>query len=359
MIHDRKQLAHFDFSQIPNQSFVIKPNHGSKGKGILVLKRGEMIDKPDAQNLLQKISRLPFFKTTEKNPEKQLSFFAQGKMLTEYQLRRRCLDILDGKYSMTLTDKLIIEEKLIPGKGFESFCEYGLADIRIITFNLVPVAAMIRIPTKKSEGKANIAAGGIGAGIDLGSGELSTIFLKRKLYTNKFPNEYAHLQGKKIPFWDDLLFLSSKVQYFVNLGYLALDRVITTDGPKLLEINARAGLEVQNIADIKLKRVLDKIEDLKIEDPEKGVQITKALFSKANNKEISKAQILYLSQTGELRIFNNDNEENYPVVIEIDLKNTKNTLSPELFERFQNTKDATTLLKVSDDISLKSLKFHL
>jgi phosphoribosylamine-glycine ligase len=28
---------------------------------------------------------------------------------------------------------------------------------------------------------------------------------------------------------------------------LALDLVITDDGPKLLEINARAGLELQNI----------------------------------------------------------------------------------------------------------------
>jgi hypothetical protein len=36
-----------------------------------------------------------------------------------------------------------------------------------------------------------------------------------------------------------------------------------------LEINARAGLEVQKVSDTKLKNILDKIEDLKIIDPEK------------------------------------------------------------------------------------------
>jgi hypothetical protein len=82
---------------------------------------------------------------------------------------------------------------------------------------------------------------------------------KNKIYTTKFPDEYAHFQGRKIPFRNDILLYSSKVQYFVNLGYLALDRVITNTGPKLLEINARAGLEVQKIADIRLKSVLQKL----------------------------------------------------------------------------------------------------
>jgi hypothetical protein len=45
--------------------------------------------------------------------------------------------------------------------------------------------------------------------------------------------------------------------------------VITNDGPKLLEINARAGLEVQKVTDTRLARTLDKISDLKINDPEK------------------------------------------------------------------------------------------
>jgi len=45
--------------------------------------------------------------------------------------------------------------------------------------------------------------------------------------------------------------------------------VITNEGPKLLEINARAGLEVQKVSNTRLQKVLDKIEDLSIIDPEK------------------------------------------------------------------------------------------
>lgn len=34
------------------------------------------------------------------------------------------VDILDGKYSLTVTDQIIIEEKLVPGAGFQEFCEF-------------------------------------------------------------------------------------------------------------------------------------------------------------------------------------------------------------------------------------------
>lgn len=47
-------------------------------------------------------------------------------------------------------DKIIVEEKLVAGELFKEFCEFGLADIRVIVFNLVPVATMIRVPTKQS-----------------------------------------------------------------------------------------------------------------------------------------------------------------------------------------------------------------
>lgn len=93
-----------------------------------------------------------FFKREEDQTIKKSSayFEIQGKTINENDLRRNLLDILDGKFSMTTTDQVIIEEKLIPGEGFKEFCEFGLADLRIISFNLVPVAGMIRIPTKKS-----------------------------------------------------------------------------------------------------------------------------------------------------------------------------------------------------------------
>lgn len=72
-----------------------------------------------------------------------------------------------------------------------------------------------------------------------------------------------------MPYRDDILHYSAKIQYFVNIGYIALDRVITPTGPKILEINARAGNEIQNVSLTPLKQRLNKVEDLKIDTPEK------------------------------------------------------------------------------------------
>ncbi len=280
-ISTRKQLAAFDFQQLKEKSFVIKPNHWSKGKGILIptlISLPQQAQKPDDEKPFWKRPLTSFFRKKNADSAAGFGFQVQGKFVSEGDLRRAMVDILDGKHSLTMTDEIIIEEKLIPGEWFQEFCEFWLADLRIIVFNLVPVAAMIRIPTEKSGGKANLNAGGVGCGIDIGSGKIISMLYQGKIFSDKFPAEFASYQGKQIPFWNDILFHSSKVQYFVNLGYLALDRVITDKGPKLLEINARAGLEVQKVADIRLKRVLEKLNDMKIHDPEKALRSQKRSF---------------------------------------------------------------------------------
>jgi len=85
-------------------------------------------------------------------------FTIGGSSISETEFKRYLVDILHGKYSLTLgNDNILIEEKLIPGESYKPFCTHGLADIRVIVFNLVPVAAMIRVPTSASGGKANLA----------------------------------------------------------------------------------------------------------------------------------------------------------------------------------------------------------
>jgi hypothetical protein len=263
---------------------------------------------------------------------------------------------------MTNNDSILIEEKIIPGTEFKAFCTYGLADIRIIVFNLVPVAAMVRIPTEKSGGKANIAAGGIGCGIDLKSGKIFSSFIEGKLHKKHFPKESLSYQDKKIPFRDDLLFFSSKIQYFVNLGFLALDRVITEDGPKLLEINARAGLEIQKIADVRLKNVLHKIGDIQVQDPQKGVEIAKTLLGQPEEHLGKNQKILYLSQRGILKIQKEEKEtpsNEIEIEVTVDLNKTKNYASPELREQLQNTKHALHIELPENSILLRQLEFSL
>ena len=45
-----------------------------------------------------------------------------------------------------------------------------MPDVRVVVYRGVPVMAMIRLPTRASDGKANLNLGGVGAGIDIASG---------------------------------------------------------------------------------------------------------------------------------------------------------------------------------------------
>ena len=61
------------------------------------------------------------------------------------------VDILHGSFSLYgSSDIVVIEELLSPGIDFTAFCRYGLADIRVVVYNLVPVLAMVRMPTQAS-----------------------------------------------------------------------------------------------------------------------------------------------------------------------------------------------------------------
>gem|GEM_PF-1435054 len=77
-------------------------------------------------------------------------------------------------------------------------------------------------------------------GIDIATGQIRTLATNSKIYYNNFPEEYKHLYKFTIPFWDDILLHSANIQYFVNMGYIGVDWVITPDGPKLLEVNGKA-----------------------------------------------------------------------------------------------------------------------
>ena len=87
-----------------------------------------------------------------------------------------------------------------------------------------------------------------------------SLYQNQKTYSHAFPAEFSGLKGKILPFWDDILLLSSQVQMFSGLGFVGMDWVITKNGPKLLEINARAGLKIQNVNLVPLENRLKKIE---------------------------------------------------------------------------------------------------
>lgn len=294
-LSNHQELTEFSLSSIPTDHFVIKPNKGSRGRGIIIVKRAED------------------------------GYIVDGSVWTEDEVKLHMTDILHGSFSLHgSSDTIVVEELLAPGNDFAPYCEHGLADIRVIVYNYVPVTAMIRMPTAHSGGKANLSQGGIGLGLNIASGQIISLFQNKAIHTQVFPAGHEGLKGRTLPFWDDVLLFSSQIQMYTKLGYLALDWVITKNGPKLLEINARAGLEIQNVNLVPLASRLRKIEDIRILTPEKGVEVAKTLFYTGMLSSAAGKKILCLEQTGTVG--------DIDMVLSVDLGRSASSVSKDLAE---------------------------
>ncbi|HMT00909.1 MAG TPA: DUF1704 domain-containing protein [Candidatus Absconditabacterales bacterium] len=352
-IMNHHDLMNYDFSELEQEEFVIKPNKGSKGRGISIVsfrKNSHDTISPKSFGFFDKLlyGSYSFFDHT---------YTIGGVDYDDLSFKKKLIAILDGAYSLGVgSDTILIEEKLIPGEGFEKFCSYGLADMRIIVFNLVPIAAMVRVPTIHSGGKANLAQGGIGLGIEIGSGKITSMQLDGVLYDENFPEEHKHYRNKKIPFWDEILLHSSRIQFFTNMGYLALDWVITEKGPKLLEVNARAGLEIQKISLTPLENVLAKISDLSIQTPEKGVSIGKSLFHGSHQNISEQAKTIFLSQKGTLVSQKDGIKKEQPVIIRLNLTKRKNYVSSKVMQGKVPENFSYTLVLPDSEAKIKDLQ---
>ena len=201
-------------------TFVMKPSKGRAGGGILLL--------------------------TKESPG--LWRTPSGKSVRRSGIESHIGEILFGVYSFGGTDdRLLIEKLIIPDGFFRDIYPNGVADIRIILFKDTPVMAMARIPTSHSEGKANLHQGAIGVGIDIVKGLFTTAALKGRPI-EKHPDTHIHLPGKRIPRWEDVIRIAIEASQSINLGYLGIDVVLDEhEGPLILELNARPGLEIQSV----------------------------------------------------------------------------------------------------------------
>lgn len=348
-------MLDFDFGLLPSDVFVAKPNKGSKGKWIFILKRLPGIDQEEKQWFFEQLST-----SIQDYLYKDLIHYPYGytyrdTILSDRELKRKLVAVLEGNYTLAnRPDTILVEEKILPGSWFEQFCTYGLADIRVIVCNLVPVAAMLRVPTAKSWWVANLAQGGMAFGVDIATGQIRTLATHSKIYYKDFPEEYAHLYKFTIPFWDDILLHSANIQYFVNMGYIWVDWVITPDGPKLLEVNGKAGLEIQNIIGMPLQRSLDKITDLDISTPQKWLEIARSLFAPVKDTSIPQSKVLYLSQKWTLSLTRDNETDDIDVVIVAKTQRSRNYASLEIIDAIKNAdqvhlKVGNTVLK---DVSL-------
>ncbi len=186
---------------------------------------------------------------------------ASGKLLDKQDMYQHATAILSGVYSLDNTnDSIIIEEKIQLHPVLKDITYKGIPDIRVIVFKQHPVMAMMRIPTKKSDGKANLHSGGIGVAIDIESGVT--------FVNPNFSNEEVHpdngqkFTGITMPYWDDMISISRKIQEIVPLPYMGIDFILDERyGAQILELNVRPGLEIQNINGKGLISDLIKIAD--------------------------------------------------------------------------------------------------
>ena len=274
VVHSVKDWADFDGKKLP-ANFVIKPNRGFGGEGILILRRS--VKK-------EKFLKLPL--------AKRQWITGGGDILTYDQLQSHILDILDGSFSLQgLPDTAFIERRLTTHPIFKGYTKKGIPDIRIIVFNKVPVMAMLRLPTERSRGRANIAQGALGVGLDVGTGVTTTAMTKipRRKMIGEHPDTGQELAGLEIPDWDKILEMSIEAQLASGLGYLGVDIAIDKrHGPEILELNARSGLDIQ-VANLEgLAARLKRVKGLKVKSVVHGVQIARDLFGGDVERRVEK-----------------------------------------------------------------------
>lgn len=203
------------------ESFVIKPAQGSGGDGILVV-TGRSERKRDCFRL------------------------SSGVIISEEEILYHLQNIVSGQYSLSGNpDKALIEYCVHFDPVFAKVSYQGVPDVRVIVYRGYPAMAMVRLPTRASDGKANLHQGAVGAGIDMGTGVTLGGVLDNEI-VDDHPDTGALIMGLKIPHWDFILESSAKGYEVTELGYLGVDMVIDGDrGPLILEMNARPGLNIQ------------------------------------------------------------------------------------------------------------------
>ncbi len=268
-IRNPEELANFDWNTLP-KSFVLKPNRGLGGEGIMVV--------------------------YGKNKKSGNWVKADRQEITIPELEAHIRNVFEGNYSLSgQPDTVFFEERVKLNRIFKPYSYRGIPDVRIIVFNRMPIMAMLRLPTEQSRGRANLHLGGICLGIDLTTG-VTTHAISRNLSTQQdyrieyLPGTRIPLAGIRIPYWQESLEIASMCQEVSGLGFLGVDIMLDRDrGPVVAEINARPGLSIQNANQAPLRERLERVKGLKISSAKKGVRLAQDLFGGEIEEEVEEA----------------------------------------------------------------------
>lgn len=214
-----------------HEQFVIKPARSSGGRGLLVL--------------------------GERSADGWQS--AGGDTVSRSALGYHCANIVYGVYSKDRPDRAFAEPRVVPHRVYAQLWSRGLCDIRVLTLHGQPFMAMVRVPTLRSAGKANLHQGGLGLAVDLDTGvTLEAVQKGRSI--ERHPESDAPLVGIELPCWAEVIDVARRAARSVPLGYLGIDLVVDEhEKCWVLEINVRPGLEIQNVNGRALGRALERV----------------------------------------------------------------------------------------------------
>ena len=212
-------------------SFVVKPARGAMGNGILVLEWSKGV----------------LHRGRRRFDEADLVYHAAG--------------IVSGLYSLAgHTDVAVVEERLTIDPAFDELVADGVPDLRVIVYRGVPVMAMLRLPTRQSDGRANLHQGAVGAGVDLSSGRLLSA-IQNDRRTRHSPDTGAEIEGFQVPNFEASVDCAIRATDPTGLGYVGADVVVdASKGPVILELNARPGLAIQLANGAGLRPRLDRVD---------------------------------------------------------------------------------------------------
>ena len=307
VISNNNDLKNFDWNGLP-PTFVLKPNRGLGGEGIVIV-----------------------YGRLKKEPRPWVK--ADKRRVSVEDLRDHARNILEGAYSLTdLPDVAFFEERVKLLKLLKPYSFRGIPDIRIIVYNSVPIMAEMRLPTEDSGGKANLHQGGIGVGIDMGTG-ITTCSIQRDRLIEYVPGKRLLLRGIQIPGWQEVLRMAVYAQQATRIGFLGIDIAIDRDkGPVILELNVRPGLAIQIANQSSLKDRLQRIKGLKVKTISKGVKIARDLFGGEVEEElegISGRKVIGINESVEIL---DANRNRHSTMAKIDTGAYRTTICKSLSE---------------------------
>ncbi|MDA0999183.1 MAG: alpha-L-glutamate ligase-like protein [bacterium] len=233
VIEHNSEIEGFETTLGATREFAIKPARGAGGSGIV---------------LVRDWNEAGFIKPS-------------GDTIPRKEAYHHISNILSGIFSLAgQPDRAIIQSLVHPDPVFEAVSYRGVPDIRIVVYRGVPAMAMTRLPTRASDGKANLHRGAIGAGISISAGVTRNAVCRGEVVA-EHPDTGNPVSGVKVPYWPEMLLAAARSFDMTGMGYLGVDQVIDRDrGPVMLELNARPGLAIQVANRIGLWGRLQQVE---------------------------------------------------------------------------------------------------